>query len=192
MGADSGTLVSLSALFYLWCDVQNQFLLSSFTLRPSRPLRSGNFLFHRSAHAPIPRWRSSRCSGAPRMLRNIDYGKCLDPERYCRSCAYWPNPPQTALASSQHKAQKILNSASLNHCSDDALSVRSASSHCVHQASGRAVSVSSPRKNPSFVHDPLHRQYACRRVLSPALHERDKKRYSRLTVRIIMLISFPR
>ena len=66
-------------------------------------------------------------------------------------CAYWLNPPQTALASSQHKAQKILNSASLNHCSDDSpLNASNAISHCVHHASGRAVSVSSSQKAGPF------------------------------------------
>ena len=59
-------------------------------------------------------------------------------------------PPHTTLASSQQRAQKILKWASRNHCSDDApfRSIR-ARSQAVHQASGRAVSASSPQKKPT-------------------------------------------
>lgn len=60
-------------------------------------------------------------------------------------------PPHTAFAWSQHMAQNTLNSASRNHFSlDRPLSATSAFSHSEHQASGRAVSESSPQKNPTL------------------------------------------
>ena len=54
MGADSGTFRSRH---FFMVRRSEPVSTSSFTLRPSRPLRSGNFPFHRSAHGP---WRNSR------------------------------------------------------------------------------------------------------------------------------------
>src|SRR6266545_7564427 len=60
------------------------------------------------------------------------------------------NPPHMAFASSQHIAQNTLNPASWNHPSvERPLSATSVFSHSRHHASARAVSASSPQKNPT-------------------------------------------
>ena len=113
MGADSGTLRSRHFFMVRRSEpVSTKLVYAS----PISPAAQRQFSFsQKRSWLRFLVGAARGVTGAPRMPRSCLFRpsiteKCLDLETVLSRCAYWLNPPQTALASSQHKAQKILNS----------------------------------------------------------------------------------